>query len=818
MKIYRFLFYILINFWIATGLWAQPYQLKGQVQNAKGISIPYALVHVSGQSAPIYADSLGFFEWESQTQNHTLRISYPDFVPKSIVLPYNYKETLIIYLDSISGTSYFNPYELVRLANLKAQDNRKNYTQYKAVAFKTNKAKIIKVPNFTVPFSRLMLPGKKDTGLVFFSEQLSHQLFFNKHHFDDSITHFRASGTLPLPDLTYLADKDFSLYHELISMPELGYSTYISPLADDASALYDFKSVGSYFDGNRQVYRISFSPKKYGTPALNGYMDIYDSVYTLAYGKYQLRASSHLESVDSVLIEQFYNYHNNNYSKAFQKMEFHLSINGYEGLYTSEVYYKQHSFLSTAEPKSKDHEVLSLDSTTVLDDSSFWEGQRITALSPVEKNSVTHKNLNNYFREKYSRVPHLQKSFKPISLFYRPHIFQSDEYYFYFKPAYQAFGYNTVEGVYFRYNLPIKVYRKHTELKLEPEVRFGFSDLDFKSRLTAEFIYDLGNPKKVQVELGHVVDQFNPENPISPLINSIYGLHLSRNYLKLYGKDYFKAGYQLELINGLEMQSSIEYASRFPLYNTSTFVLTGTSQGFTPNNPNISEDINNQGFEDHQALTFRVQLAYRFHQRYETINGKKVNLRMNTPRIYLNYRQGIESSISQTRYSFLAGGMTFNTPLGNAGFTKWDLSAGGFFDVKRIEFVDYKHFNGTQTFYLQPSTYYYHPIKQFSTLGYYDLSTKKAFVEAHAEHHFNGFLLSKVKLLRKTQAHTYLGINYLHNFTANQFYEFFIGMDNIHNIMRMEFAIGLDNTGKFYPTFLVGIDFDLLYYAKNRKK
>lgn len=795
---------------------AQPKAISGQVLNAKGQPIANALI-LEGTTST-YADSSGYFSLKALSQKNFIKAMAPGYISKSIALPFNYNEKLLIYMDTIAGSSNFNAYEVVRQARLKRDKNERMYSAYTAKALKTSRARVLRVPFNLWPVSGRILPAKKDTGLVFFSEQLSTHRFQNKNHFSDSVSHVQAGGTVLMPDFTYLADKDFSFYHDKLYMPELGYQGYFTPLSHKALHHYNLKPLGQYQDGNLTIYRIGFSPKKFGTPAFTGYFDIYDSLFTVAYTNFIFNASSHLKGMDSVRVEQLYYYNSTGYHKAWQTMDFYTSIHGFRGHYSSKVIYKNHRYTPFINKSGLQNEVLYMDTTSVFSKSNFWKAERLEPPGPREEELLQTENLNDVLKERYSRVPYLQKSFDPVELLYKRYIYRTDGYYFHFKPLYQSLGYNTVEGVYVRYDVPIWLYTKSTELMLNPEVRFGFADTDFKSRLTAEFTYDLGNPKKVKAQVGHVVDQFNEDNPISPFINSIYSLMFSKNYLKLYGKDYIQIGYQHEITNGFEMQSSLEYASRFPLYNNSDFVITGTAQGFTQNNPEHADDVNNNGFDDHQALTFRAQLAYQFNQRYKMINGKKVNLRMKTPRVYMNYRQGIASSISQTSYNFLAGGISFNTHIGNMGYTKWDISGGGFFNVENIEFVDYKHFNGTQTFYLQPATYYYQSIKQFSTLGYYNMSTKRAFAEAHFEHHFNGFLLSKIGLLRKTQAHTYFGINYLHNFTNNQFAEFFLGFDNIHNIMRMEFAAGLANFNKLHPTFLVGIEFDILYYYNNRKK
>lgn len=799
-------------------LTAQPQSIKGSIQNAHSTAVPSALIISSDSDSLYYSDENGKFEIPSTGERRFLKISAPGLVPKKIVLPYNFKEEVLIYLDSISAKEDFNPYEIIRRARYQKDENRDSYTFYRAKVFNQTRAYIHKVPFNIWMVSGLILPSKRDTGLAYLSEQVSLQEYRNPKNFKDSLLSFHAAGTLPLPDLLYLSDKNLHLYQEKISIPEIGPERFYTPLSSKALHLYDFEPLGTYYDGERKVYSIGFKPKKYGTPALQGTLAIYDSVFTLASVSFTLTPAAHLKKLDSIKVSQSFYYRDTNYHQATQHMKFYLAVNGFRGSYSSKSFYTHHQYIRSTTDETH-LEVLKSDSSDVSDSTEYWQTQRPLSLNTTEEQLFSKENLNGLFKERFSRVLYPTQDFKPYRLLYRPYVYRSTpKHYLFFDPVYHAFGYNSVEGFYMRYDVPVKLYQENTEWTLRPEIRYGFADGGFKSRLTALFTYDLSNPKKVKIEAGHVLDQFNNSDPISPFINTLYSLFLSRNYLKLYGKDYLEATYQMEVVNGLEFQSSLEFASRYPVYNNSDFVITGTNQGFTSNNPERTEDINQNGFSDHQALTFRAHLAYRFNQLYKTINGRKINLKMNTPRMYLDYRQGIKTEISETHYSFIAGGISFNTTAGKAGFTKWDLSAGSFFDVQNIEFIDYQHFNGTQTFYLQPSHYYYQPIKQFSTLGYYDYSTKKAFAEAHVEHHFNGFLLSRTGLMRRTQAHTYLGANYLNNFTQQQFLELFIGFDNINNIMRVEVAGGIDNFTTFTPTFLVGLDFDLLYYVKNHQK
>lgn len=806
---------LLSLFWMA--LTAQPNEILGRVLLPDNTPARQAVIWVSDLDSIFYANSEGEFRIPAFAQQHYLKITAPGYNSKNIVLPYNYNERLLIYLEKGDSSAYFNPYEVIRLAQYQREANEKNYTAFEATTFKTSTANLHHVP-FQLPIaSGLILPSKRDTGIMFYSEEVSHQHYQNPYNFSDSVTAYQAAGILAAPDFNFISDKDLSFYHNKISLPELDFNEYYSPLGKKALQQYNFKALGTIKDGNRTVYRIGFEPKKYGTATLTGYMELYDSSYTVGYTHYKFYNTQHLETLDSIEVEQYFTYIKSDYRHLYTHLTHYLDINDFSGDYQSSSYHSRHRFEPIDEDLNLGKEVYYISPEAIGGDSIFWHNQRPVHTPEEAQTLLDSNNLNQIFKDKYSRSLHFHTQFKPLQLLYKRYIYREDDLYFNLSPLYYMPGYNTVEGAYIKYELPIRIYKPENEWLITPMARYGFADQEFKSRVTTEFTYDLDNPKKVTVEVGHVLDQFNEDEPIHQVINTFYSLFLSENYMKLYGKDYFRAGYQLELAHGLELQSSLEYASRYPVYNNTDFAFFGNGEDFTPNNPTVGENINQKGFEEHLALTFRAQLAYQFNQRYKTINGKKINMHMTTPRVYLNYRQGISSNISDTRFAFVSAGVTFNTDFGNAGSTRWDFSTGGFIDRSRIEFIDYQHFNGTQTFYLQPSSYYYSPIKQFSTLGYYDYSTDKAFIEAHVEHHFDGAILSKISFLRKSGIHTFTGANYLYNFEQPQFVELFFGLDNIMDILKVEVAAGLNSIDKISPSVLVGIDFNYLYYLRNKK-
>jgi len=104
----------------------------------------------------------------------------------------------------------------------------------------------------------------------------------------------------------------------------------------------------------------------------------------------------------------------------------------------------------------------------------------------------------------------------------------------------------------------------------------------------------------------------------------------------------------------------------------------------------------------------------------------------------------------------------------------YNIKAGMFFGGEDIAFVDYQHFNGNQT---QIGTGSY--LNVFNNLPYYAASTNDSYLEMHAEHDFNGFLLGKVPLLKKLNFNLVIGAHALATPENRPYQEYTIGLDNI---------------------------------------
>jgi len=153
----------------------------------------------------------------------------------------------------------------------------------------------------------------------------------------------------------------------------------------------------------------------------------------------------------------------------------------------------------------------------------------------------------------------------------------------------------------------------------------------------------------------------------------------------------------------------------------------------------------------------------------------------------LSYIKGINGFLgSDVDYDILKIGIEGNQKLGLLGTLHFRGIYGTFLNNKKMEFMDYHHFNGNRTIFGK------FRLNAFQLLDYYAHSTNKSYVEAYAEHHFNGFIFNKLPLIRKAKLKAVAGFRYFTSEFKNNYFEINAGIENIFTVFRIDFVAGYD--------------------------
>lgn len=494
----------------------------------------------------------------------------------------------------------------------------------------------------------------------------------------------------------------------------------------------------------------------------------------------------------------------------------YFSVLGYKGIYTNEVWFRPSEKLINRDglPESCLLIWTKSSDTVVSPDVS-----RRHALSKDEAACINEEILFQEEKKKKAFRDSIQKHEYKIlyasSLYTGGEIKTSDKSQITYRPIWYGLGLNTIEGLYYVAR-PKWVYDwRSDQAKFFTDLRYGFGDKRFRWRTGFQFAH-LGTYRyTAELSFGRYISQFNDLEPIQAVLNSIYTL-FGDNYLKIYERDFIRLNFESEPIVGLVINPKLELARRSALFNLNQYQDKGD---YTPNNlfyPGVIDPI--IGFRSHDALTFSLDLSYQFGQKYRVIRGRRRDEHSNLPKVYAEYSKGIKINDNSTDFDFLTLGLGAETDWGRWGFSRIDLSSGGFMNINRVEFIDFKHFNGIQTIFLQSTLDQWSSIRQFGTLPYYDFSTSRSFVEFHVDHDFRGTLWKEVPLLGHLNWSVISGVNYLYTDEYGNFTELFFGLDRMFGLFRFQLMVPLPRPQNARFPLRFGLTVNYNFYWKNRRR
>jgi hypothetical protein len=443
-------------------------------------------------------------------------------------------------------------------------------------------------------------------------------------------------------------------------------------------------------------------------------------------------------------------------------------------------------------------------------DSNYWNLNRPAPLSSEENKDYRKKDSTEKIEDtdKYKdSVDHKRNKLRAPDIFLGYNYKRTKDRVSVSIPGLITNGiqYNTVEGLNLSYVFSVnKEYENFKAHRFNGKLRYGFSNYLWGGEIGYNYFY---NPKKfsrIGFKVKSITEQYSQLDPISPLVNSLYTLFLNDNFLKLYKETGVESSYFTEFRNGLFFSSLVKYVERDPLKNTSNFLFVDDkTKLFTSNDP--QNDLTHDSlFKTNNAFTAEATFSIRFKQKYVTLPNQKIVTGTKYPRLSVSYKKAFPVLNSTTNYDLASAMIYDEVNLGLFGRLGFRVKCGQFLNTKKMLFMDYKHFLGNQTLF-NTSDY----LSSFRLLPYYTYSADKWFTEAHAEHHFNGFIINKIPIFKKLKVQEVVGGHLLMNNKIKQYYEINFGLENIFNVLRIDYVLGYGINNKVNSGFTIGINTNL---------
>jgi hypothetical protein len=768
-------------------------QIKGTVTDEKNQPLPFVNIYLENTYKGTTSNEDGNYELNiTVTKSYTVvfqSLGYKTVKKKVDIQSYPFILDVVLLeeevsLDEVVINSEENPANIIIRATIaKRKENLEKINSYKADFYSRGLIRIKDAPK-KIFGEDIEIDGLDSTrsGVIYLSETVSKLVFLRPNKLKEKILASKVSGDSKGFSFNNAIDVAFDLYENTI---ELG-NQIISPIANNAFGYYRYKLEGVFYDdrGNL-INKIKATPKRKNDPVFEGYIYIVEDQWTIYAAELDiLGTQAKLPAVDKITITQNYSFSENDqiWAKISQNIDFKYRLFGIKGDGRFTAVFSNYQFNPGLTRKDFSREIVSFADEANKKDSTFWKMTRPVPLTTeeitdyIEKDSIQIIKDSKVYKDSVDTVKNKFKLGDIIGGYTYSNTHEN--WRTGITSPIEAISFNTVQG----WNANIgafytKGYNDYERfLSIGGNLNYGFSDDRLRGTLYAQYKFNNKSRPYLTLSGGVTTQQFNSSEPISKIINTSFSLFSEQNFMKIYENSYVQASYSNEFFNGFRLNPSLSYQRRQALFNTTDQAwYPQDDREYTSNNPINDDTFGIAPFATHNIVKFGLDARINFAQDYLSYPDRKQNITSGKyPTLRVGYKKGFSSTVDDYNFDQVKIRVSQGLNIADKGRFDYNIKAGKFFNGDDISFVDYQHFNGNQT-QIGSGSY----LNVFNNLPYYAASTNDSYLEMHAEHDFNGFLLGKVPLLKKLNFNLVIGAHGLATPENKPYQEYTIGLDNI---------------------------------------
>lgn len=801
--------------------------IKGVVRDKKGETVPYASVFVPGSTMGTAANADGAYQLTLPPGNYTIscqsigykQASFSQMITGSETVEHNFTlqdEGLAIKEVVVRSKDEDPAYRIIRQAIKQRDYHLKQVKAFQAAIYLKGVIRTTEVPNKLMGFKidkNDLGTDSNGKGVIYLLEEQA-QYYSQRPDKQKTVIHsVRESGNSQGVGFSQLPSV-ITFYESNVSvLSQVAPRGLISPIAGNAVNYYKYKLEGEFVENHQIIYKIKVTPRRQFEPVFNGTIYIADGDWAIHSLSLEANASAGLNFVESIRIDQqFVSLRKDTW--VIQRQVFYpvFNILGF-GLNGSFVTVYNGQKVNEPVPDSVfNKKVISVyDPAANKRDTAYWSAERPIPLEQDEvkdyrvkdsiaaapRDTARRDSLRRRANGRFSLLdPFLGKTFsgRKGSLSFGGLLFSTN--------------YNSVEGLNIA---PIFTYTRALDsggtLTAKFLPRYGFENRHFNAMAGLNYAYAdrawRTRGWNAGIEGGKYVFQYNDQNPVNPLWNTISTLLYNQNYLKLYERYDAAVYYRANMGNGFSWAGKLNFQRRLPLENTSSYSWAKGSR--PPMTDNVPDELKGQYWETHNALLLHLGVAYRPGVKYVQYPDYKAAYNSDWPLFSLSYDKGIsgvlDSRVNYDKWRFSIEG---DQSLKLFGTLSYNLSAGGFINNNTVAIPDMMHLLGNEYFLSAPF------LKSFQIAPYYKFSnTANIYGEAHVEYNLYGLLTNKIPLFRRLNWYFILGNNTFYAGEQNYYTEAFLAVDNIgfkiYRLLRVDFVHSWESNGRNRTGIRIGL-------------
>jgi hypothetical protein len=796
-------------------------QITGTIKDTNGKNLSTVSVYLESSLSGTTSNDNGYYYLPVTSKgNYTVVFQYLGYQlqKKQIqITEFPYQLNVIlqeeqVILDEVLISSEENPAnEIIRNTIAAKEKNTDKFKTYTAKFYSRGLYKIKNAPKKFLGQNLGDFGGGLDTtrsGIIYLSETVSKIAYQKKpKQFKEKIIASKVSGRDNGISFNRAEDANINFYTNKVDFG----NELISPIANNAFSYYTYQLEGSFYnDDKRLINKIKIIPKRKNAPVFSGSIYIVEDEWSI-YGTdvFVTGAQANLPIVDTLKLKQNYNYTPKNKAWVLisQQIDFKVNIFGFNfnGKFASG--YSEYNFKPDFKKSTFSNEILSFEKNATKKDTTYWNTLRPVPLTKEEirdysiKDSIKVVRKSKPYLDSINKVQNKFNFISPITGYtYRN---SYEKWALNFDGLIDNFSFNTVQG--FNTSIGVNYFKRQNNkgkwFTFGAKVNYGFSDDRVRPFVFFNKNWNNTSRPKLTFVAGLTTQQFNEREPIFKLNNTLNSLFFRNNYMKIFEKDFAKISFSQEVKNGFYLNTSLEYAGRKPLFNTTNYFFTNiwNDKPYTSNNPLDEKDFASAPFKGHEIATLNIGATFIFGQKYLSYPNGKFNIgNPKIPSLNINYRKRFGATEGRLNSDLFIANIRQKFKIGSYGDFAYHLRGGIFLKKKNLAFMDNLQANGNQLFF--PID---HELNSFNILEYYRFFTNDRTAEAHFEHNFKGAILSKIPLVNQLNFHLVIGAKYLFMDNITPYSEYSIGLDNLGygkwRVFRFEyvnsFYKGIQETG-----------------------
>jgi hypothetical protein len=826
-------------------------KVTGKVTDDKGNSLAYASILIKGTTRGVTAGNEGRYALDLAPGTYTLVCQYVGYTRR--------EKTITVGTEALTVDFQLSPqqlsmaevvvrpggedpaYAIIRHAIKKRKDYETPLDSFTCEAYAKTQIRTRKLPDRLLG-QRILPKDKQDMGvdsagkgIIYLSESLSKVAFKRPDKLKLEVLSGRESGS---GGFGFSFPVFINFYNNNVNaLDKLNPRGFVSPIADGALNYYRYKFLGSYFEDGREINKIQVIPRRKFEPLFSGTIEIVEGDWRIHSLDLFLYKTAQLQILDTMEIRQIHAPIDSNAEASpagkniwqikDQVVYFTFNILGFDAVGTFLDVYNDYDPSPRFHKRFFNNVLIRFDTAGNKKTKAYWDSIRPLPLEPDEKvNYTIRDSIYEYNRDSMgtrNNRDSLLRRQGPVTAgqvlftgFNRSDYRQPHPLHYSLDGLLSTLEYNTVEGLNIKLNGSFSRALKNGKgtLTFSPHLRYGFhntrlnawGELEWRRRNFSWNGDDVTSSRQTwSLSGGKRVLQYNPDNPISEWVNSLYTLFERRNYMKIYENYFAQLSSTTRFDNGLRLNVAGLYENRMPIGNTTDYSLVSVrNRAFTPNFPILSPPggtIQTLPSNNTAVLT-SVDVQYQPGQQYIEFPERKVSIGSKYPTMELYYERGWADILwSNANFDKWRFSVWDDVNFKLKGLLRFRFSVGGFLNNKSVYLQDYQHFNGNQT--IVAGDY----LKSFQLAPYYANSTIANFyTEGHLEHHFNGLLTNKIPLFRRLNWNLVGGANAFVVNRDNNYAEVFGGLENILKIFRVD-MVGSWLNGHYNQTGIrIGMD------------